>query len=637
MDKKIPGVGKKTEELLKKMNINTVNQLIELYPRCYKTYDATVDIKNADGVCAIKARTMVTPVANGKTASITVRDDCGDDLKVIWFHLPAYLYSIKRGTAYIFYGQISEFKNKKQMVQPVLFTEEEYQILQSAMQPIYPLTAGITQNTMRKIVRNAINVADIYDNIPQCFRKKYNFIDKAQSINTIHYPTNKKELDQAVYRLKYEELFSFIYELRKLNEKNPNNCILKHCKIAENVRKSLPFELTKGQKNAWEDIKKATIADKQMSMLVQGDVGCGKTIVAFLSMILAAENGYQAALMAPTEVLAVQHYEDMTELIKKSNLKYNVVLITGSTKKKECIYKKIEDGDIQLVIGTHAIMQDSIIYKNLGMIITDEQHRFGVKQRDALEEKGNYPHHIVMSATPIPRSLALVIYGDMDISIIKERPANRLPIKNCVIERKDRIKAWRFLYNQIKNGRQGYVICPMVEDNKDMDVASVTEYVKQMQQVFPDNIKIGLLHGKSKDKDEVMDAFFKNEIQILVSTTVVEVGVNVPNSTVMIIEDANRFGLSQLHQLRGRVGRGSYQSFCIFINGNNEPCERLKIMAESNDGFKIAEEDMRLRGIGDVFGVKQSGDGQFKLVDLYEDAELLKTVGKDVDELLSKS
>ena len=371
-------------------------------------------------------------------------------------------------------------------------------------------------------------------------------------------------------------------------------------------------------------------------MLVQGDVGCGKTIVAFLSMILAVENGYQAALMAPTEVLAIQHYEDMCELIKSHNLQYNVVLITGSTKKKEDVYKQIENGNVQLIIGTHAIMQESITYKNLGMIITDEQHRFGVKQRDALENKGNHPHHIVMSATPIPRSLALVIYGDMDISIIKERPANRLPIKNCVIERKERVKAWRFLFNQIKSGRQGYVICPMVEENEDMDAASVTEYVKQMRRAFPDDIKIGLLHGKSKDKDDVMNAFAKNEIQILVSTTVVEVGVNVPNSTVMIIEDANRFGLSQLHQLRGRVGRGGYQSFCIFINGNNEPCERLEIMAKSNDGFKIAEEDMRLRGIGDVFGVKQSGEGQFKLANLYEDAELLKMVGKDVDELMQE-
>ena len=312
------------------------------------------------------------------------------------------------------------------------------------------------------------------------------------------------------------------------------------------------------------------------------------------------------------------------------------VLLTGSTKKKKQALEKIANGEYDIVIGTHAIIQGSVEYHKLGMIITDEQHRFGVEQRKALELKGEHPHHLVMSATPIPRSLGLVIYGDMEVSLIKERPANRLPIKNCVLERNKRAVAWKFIMKQIAEGHQAYVICPMVEENEDMDVTAVTEYVNLMRKSFPDEIKIGLLHGKSKDKEQVMNDFSENKLQILVSTTVVEVGVNVPNATVMVIEDANRFGLSQLHQLRGRVGRGDAQSYCIFINGAEQPCDRLEIMAKSNDGFEIAEEDMRLRGIGDLFGVKQSGMDQFKIADLYTDAKLVEQVASDVDDVVQK-
>lgn len=635
---KVPGIGPKTEGLLKKLKIETIDDLITTYPRYYTEYPDIVSIGEAkEGeACAVEGWSANTPVSNGKVAKIIVMNGA-ESISVSWFHVPPLAKTIKSGVNYVFYGTISTFNGRKQMVQPSFFEVEQYKELQKQMHPVYPLTSGLTQAVMKRSIQKALEIADVYEDLPDELLKKYDLIDKKTALSIIHAPKSEEELKKAKLRLKYDEIFSFIINLRLMSSgKEKNLCPMPVSASVDLIESRLPFQLTNGQKDAWERIKSSVAGENHVVRLIQGDVGCGKTILAFLSLFLAAENGYQGALLAPTEVLATQHFEDICELIDQQKLPYKAVLLTGSTKKKKQVLEKIANGEYDIVIGTHAIIQDSVEYHKLGMIITDEQHRFGVEQRKSLELKGEHPHHLVMSATPIPRSLGLVIYGDMEVSLIKERPANRLPIKNCVLERNKRAVAWKFIMKQIAEGHQAYVICPMVEENEDMDVTAVTEYVNLMRKSFPDEIKIGLLHGKSKDKEQVMNDFSENKLQILVSTTVVEVGVNVPNATVMVIEDANRFGLSQLHQLRGRVGRGDTQSYCIFINGAEQPCDRLEIMAKSNDGFEIAEEDMRLRGIGDLFGVKQSGMDQFKIADLFTDAKLVEQVASDVDDIVQK-
>ena len=638
MREKVPGIGPKTEGLLKKLKIETIDDLITTYPRYYTKYPDIVSIGEAkEGeTCAVEGWSANTPVSNGKVAKIIVMNGA-ESISVSWFHVPPLAKTIKSGVNYVFYGTISTFNGRKQMVQPSFFEAEQYKELQKQMHPVYPLTSGLTQAVMKRSIQKALEIADVYEDLPDEILKKYDLIDKKTALSIIHAPKSEEELKKAKLRLKYDEIFSFIINLRLMSSgKEKNLCPMPISVSVDLIESRLPFQLTNGQKDAWEKIKSSVSGENRVVRLMQGDVGCGKTILAFLSLFLAAENGYQGALLAPTEVLATQHFEDICKLIEQQELPYKAALLTGSTKKKNQVLEKIANGEYDIVIGTHAIIQDFVEYHKLGMIITDEQHRFGVEQRKALELKGEHPHHLVMSATPIPRSLGLVIYGDMEVSLIKERPANRLPIKNCALERNKRGVAWKFIQKQIEEGHQAYVICPMVEENEDLDVTAVTEYVESMRKAFPDNIKIGLLHGKSKDKDQVMSDFAENKLQVLVSTTVVEVGVNVPNATVMVIEDANRFGLSQLHQLRGRVGRGGAQSYCIFINGSDQPCERLDIMVKSNDGFEIAEEDMRLRGIGDLFGVKQSGMDQFKIADLYTDAKLVEQVASDVDDVVQK-
>ena len=383
-------------------------------------------------------------------------------------------------------------------------------------------------------------------------------------------------------------------------------------------------------------------SENVMSRLVQGDVGSGKTIIAFLALLLSALNGYQGALMAPTEVLAVQHYENISEMLEKYKIPHQAELLTGSMtmSQKKKAYARIESGEAAIIIGTHALIQEKVLYRNLALVVTDEQHRFGVRQRETLAQKGKTPHILVMSATPIPRTLAIILYGDLDISIINEMPKNRFPIKNCVVNTEYREKAYRFMRKQVLEGRQCYVICPMVEESESLDAENVIDYSQMLAEELGDGIHVGCLHGKmkQKEKDEIMSAFGKNEIQILVSTTVVEVGIDVPNATVMLIENAERFGLAQLHQLRGRVGRGGYQSYCIFMSASksDETKERLEILNRSNDGFFIAGEDLRLRGPGDLFGIRQSGILDFKIADVFQDAEVLKIAGEEANKILKR-
>uniref|UniRef100_UPI003AB21B75 ATP-dependent DNA helicase RecG n=1 Tax=Eubacterium ventriosum TaxID=39496 RepID=UPI003AB21B75 len=529
--------------------------------------------------------------------------------------------------------------------QPKIFGIAEYNKKKGEMQPVYPLVSGLTNNVVQKAVKQALKLVETEEFLPEKIRNKYGLEGLQQAIEHIHYPTDKNQLYSARKRLIFDEFFMFIYNIRNLKDKNTeihNRHILEEPKEVKTLINNLPYELTNAQKRTWEEIKRDISSTKVMNRLIQGDVGSGKTIIAFFALITAALNNGQGAMMAPTEVLARQHYDNLIELIKEHNINVNPVVLVGSmtAKEKREAYKVIESGDADIIIGTHALIQEKVNYNNLTMVVTDEQHRFGVRQREAISEKGEHPHIMVMSATPIPRTLAIIMYGDLDISVIDELPANRLPIANCVVGTDYRPNAYDFMTKQIAKGRQVYVICPTVEYSEAVEGENVIEYAEKLKRIMPVSVNIEFLHGRMKpaEKNEIMDRFANNQIQILVSTTVVEVGVNVPNATVMMVENAERFGLAQLHQLRGRVGRGKYQSYCIFINGSGkkEALERLNILCKSNDGFLIANEDLKLRGPGDFFGVRQSGDFEFRLGDIMNDANILKQASEAVELILNE-
>lgn len=459
-------------------------------------------------------------------------------------------------------------------------------------------------------------------------------MDYVEAVTLIHFPPKMDALIEARRRLVFEEFLEFIIGIRQLKESQAvmeNHFPIKEKWITEEIMEGLPYRLTNAQMRTWLEIERDLCGRRLMSRLVQGDVGSGKTILAFLAMILTVDNGYQSALMVPTEVLAKQHYEGLLKLLKEQGKEHiKPVLLTGSltAAQKRKVYEEIAVGRAHIIIGTHALIQEKVQYKELALVITDEQHRFGVRQRESLANKGNPPNILVMSATPIPRTLAIILYGDLDISVLDELPAARLPIKNCVVDTSYRQTAYKFMWKQIEEGRQVYVICPMVEESEEADGENVMDYGAVLKKEFEGRAHVGILHGQMKQaqKNEIMEAFSRNDIQILVSTTVVEVGVDVPNATVMMIENADRFGLAQLHQLRGRVGRGKWQSYCIFMQseGKKEKSKRLEILNKSNDGFKIAEEDLKMRGPGDFFGIRQSGEMEFLLGDVIQDAEILK-------------
>jgi ATP-dependent DNA helicase RecG len=532
------------------------------------------------------------------------------------------------------------------MEQPEIFYPSElYEEKINTLQPNYALTAGLTNNAVVKAMKQAISYLDLkQDFLPPDVRTRYHLAEYNYAIQGIHFPVDKEEFYTARERLVFEEFLVFILALRQMKEKNEKSKNSFSFAIAEPVEQfmhKLPYELTGAQQKVWEEIKADLNGAHVMSRLVQGDVGSGKTIIALLGLLLAAVNGYQGALMAPTEVLAKQHFESICEMLEKHQIPVCVELLTGSmtAKEKRMAYERIASGEAQIIVGTHALIQEKVEYHDLALVVTDEQHRFGVKQREALTTRGNPPNILVMSATPIPRTLAIILYGDLDISIIDELPAKRLPIKNCVVNTSYRPKAYAFIQRQVREGRQAYIICPMVEESEGLDAENVLDYTRKLKGIFPSDINVSFLHGKMKpkEKNEIMEKFAANEIQVLVSTTVVEVGVNVPNATVMMVENAERFGLAQLHQLRGRVGRGEYQSYCIFIQGSDEETtsKRLDILNKSNDGFYIAGEDLKLRGPGDLFGIRQSGDMEFRIGDIYNDSTILKSASEAAAEILS--
>ena len=649
--RELKGVGEKTEKLFQKIGITTAEELLRYYPRTYDIYEEPVEIASAEEDKIVSIRVTIATgiyinqVRNLQVLTTTVADASGR-LPVAWFNAPYLRGTLKKGSVFILRGKITRKKGRPQMEHPEIFTPAAYEEIIHSMQPVYGLTKGLSNKMITKLVHQILDTRPLHgEYLPEEIRERYQLADANYAIRTIHFPKNMQELLTARKRLVFDEFLLFVLAIQLLKEKTeeaPNTFPMKPVWTTEEIIEGLPYDLTGAQKNVWHEIERDLSGHKLMSRLVQGDVGSGKTVIAFLAMVLSAENGFQSALMVPTEVLANQHYEGFLKLMEEQNItSCHSVLLTGSTtaRQKREIYQKIAAGEVNVIIGTHALIQEKVEYKNLGLVITDEQHRFGVRQREALTTRGNPPHVLVMSATPIPRTLAIILYGDLDISIIDELPAKRLPIKNCVVGTSYRPKAYSFIEKQVQMGRQAYVICPMVEESEGLDAENVTDYARKLQEVLSGEIKVEILHGKMKpkEKNRIMEAFASGEIQVLVSTTVVEVGVNVPNATVMMVENAERFGLAQLHQLRGRVGRGEHQSYCIFIQGNNEEntSKRLKILNESNDGFYIAGEDLKLRGPGDLFGIRQSGLMEFKIGDIYNDAGILKNASEAAGEILA--
>ncbi|MGN1377730.1 MAG: ATP-dependent DNA helicase RecG [Dorea sp.] len=645
----LKGIGEKTKKLFQKIHVETVGDLIHYYPRGYDVYEKAVPIseleeeKTQTVTGAIYGRVQVSGNRNMQITTIHVKDITGT-LRVVWFRMPFLRNTLSGGGTITLRGRVVNKKGTLVMEHPEIFyPADKYAEKLDTLQPIYGLTSGLTNHMVMKAMKQALDGLDLTrDILPQELRIKYGLAEYNYAIRGIHFPEDKEVFYHARERLVFEEFLEFILSLRKLKEKNErlaNEYVIEPQPEVDLLIQNLPYELTGAQKKVWKEISSDMASDTVMSRLVQGDVGSGKTIVAVLALLTVALNGYQGAMMAPTEVLARQHYESITRMFETYHIPVKVVLLTGSmtAKEKRKAYDRIECGLARIIIGTHALIQGAVSYDNLALVVTDEQHRFGVKQRETFARKGGEPHVLVMSATPIPRTLAIILYGDLDISVMDELPANRLPIKNCVVDTGYRKTAYAFMKKQIAEGRQCYIICPMVEESENLEAENVIDYTQRLQLEMGDTVRVSYLHGKMKqaEKDDIMERFGKNEIQILVSTTVIEVGIDVPNATVMMIENAERFGLAQLHQLRGRVGRGKYQSYCIFMSASRskETKERLDILNHSNDGFKIASEDLRLRGPGDLFGIRQSGLMNFRIGDVYQDARILQMANEAADEI----
>lgn len=649
----LKGIGEKTASLFQKLHIENTDQLIHFFPRSYEYFEPASCLKDAapGEICSIKAMILGRSFTNKHFRGISVqsfiaRDENGLELRVTFFNMPYLKNTVKDGMIYIFRGILQVKGVSYVMEHPKMYKNDEYELLQDTLQPLYPLTKGLTNQTMKKSMEKALKAEEAHltkDVLSFCFPDQRVHESYGFAVKQMHFPDTYELLEKARERLVFQEFFMFILKMRLLQgktEREANHYPMIEVALTSRLLEKLPYKLTEDQNVVWNEIKEELSGDYTMSRLVQGDVGSGKTILAFLSMIMTVGNGYQAALMAPTEVLAKQHFDSLEEMTSKYDLPIRVCLLTGSvtTKNKKEIYQKIEEGEVDIVIGTHAVIQEKVAFRNLALVITDEQHRFGVKQRLAFSDKGKMPHILVMSATPIPRTLAMILYGDMDISVIHQMPVGRKPIKNCVVDTNYRKKAYDFIVKEVQNGHQAYIICPMVEEGEMEELENVTDYAKRLKKELPEAVRVSALHGKMKpaEKNRIMEEFAAKNIDVLVSTTVIEVGVNVPNSTVMLIENAERFGLAQLHQLRGRVGRGDAQGYCIFMSGSHkeETLTRLKILEKSNDGFEIAGEDMKRRGPGDLFGFRQSGEMFFALGDVYSDSDILKNAESEVTKLL---
>lgn len=647
----IKGIGEKLQKLFSKQNIKTVGELVSHYPIDYETYQEPMHIEDVDNgmLCAIRGRIKGIPTLK-KIRNLTILNvlltSNGTEIKLTYFNMPFLKNVFKPNVEFIFRGNIQKNGLLISMEQPKYYKEEEYKKLMEFIQPRYSLTKGLTNTIIQKSMKQALSLCDFEEEFySKEFLTKYQLMDVYNAHCNMHFPSSFDDILPARKRLVFDEFFHFMLVIRKnknLFDKLENNFPLIETSETKHFLEKIPFQLTNAQKKVWAEICHDINSPYCMNRLIQGDVGSGKTILAILALLSAVSNGFQGAMMAPTEVLATQHFESIIQFQLNFHLPFQPVLLVGSmsTKQKKDAYAKIASGEANLIIGTHAVIQEKVNFHSLALVVTDEQHRFGVRQRDALVQKGLNPHVLVMSATPIPRTLAIILYGDLDISIIDELPADRKPIKNCVVNTSYRPTAYKFIESEVKNGRQVYIICPMVEPGEMEELENVIDYTQKMKAVLPEFIQIEYLHGKMKpaDKKRIMEEFHHKKIDVLVSTTVIEVGINVPNATIMMVENSERFGLAQLHQLRGRVGRGEHQSYCIFIytKDQKETKERLEILNHSNDGFYIASEDLKLRGPGDLFGIRQSGELLFKVGDIYADADVLKMASEAVDLLLKE-
>ncbi|MCR5251065.1 MAG: ATP-dependent DNA helicase RecG [Lachnospiraceae bacterium] len=650
----LKGIGEKTAQGFHALGLFCINDLLHYFPRDYDSISEITPMAaiRTDGRYTLHGK--VTGGAsvfrkNGRSLLQFGFSDGTAQAKVTVFGMPYLKKSVFPGREMILNVTVKRKGMQLFLSQPRILTQEEYESSLHQLQAVYPLSGSVTNAAVRKAVRSALPLAeDITEYLPEAVREERKLLSIAEAIRMIHAPKDREEVFLARRRLAFDEFFLFLARMELLKaggEKEQSlHRIESGMKAAELMRAALPYRLTGAQERAIEDIRKDMESGFCMNRLVQGDVGSGKTVVAFTAALSVILEGKQAALMAPTEVLARQHHEDACALARDKGLPFHPQLLVGSmtAKEKREAKKRIASGEADLVIGTHALIQEDVEAKELALIITDEQHRFGVRQRMNLAEKGKAPHVLVMSATPIPRTLGLILYGDLDVSLIDELPGDRLPIKNAVVDESWRKKTYQFMLSQIAEGRQVYIICPMVEEGAMEDLSNVTDYAESLRELLPPHVRIDMLHGRMKaaEKSEVMGRFSAGETDILVSTTVVEVGVNVPNATVMLVENAERFGLSQLHQLRGRVGRGKHQSYCLFMAGGEDETlskktrERLNILAETNDGFRIAEEDLKQRGPGDFFGLRQSGLPYFRVADLYGDSDMLAAAGQTLKGML---
>lgn len=643
----IKGIGEKTALLFSKASVFCVNDLVHYFPRNYLKMPQICDINNAiiGESAVLKVKIISSPIIfkKGYKQILSFKaTDSSNNIIVYYFGMPYLKKELYSGRELMLYGIVNNSSKGLCISNPKILTEEEYNSSKNTLSPVYPLISGLTNNMLVKSLKCIKNlITNFKEYLPNDIKDKYNLISLSDALYKIHFPQNMDDVYAARKRLAFDEFFFFLIKLKVLkgsNEKIHNKYKIINESIEDDIIKKLPYSLTNAQKNAIKDIVSDISSDYLMNRLIQGDVGSGKTIVAIIASYIMIKNGFQAALMAPTQVLANQHYQDLIKMENEYNLGIKPVLLCGNltAKEKRLAKEGIKSGDYNFIIGTNALITDDVEYANLAIAITDEQHRFGVRQRLSLMNKGNNVHVLVMSATPIPRTLGLILYGDLDVSVIDELPANRLPIKNSVIGPEYRSKAYDFIKKSIYDGRQAYIICPMVEEGELENITNVKDYTENIKSIFPNDINISMLHGKmkAKEKDEIMNSFKDGNIDILVSTTVIEVGVNVPNASVILIENSERFGLAQLHQLRGRVGRGEYQSYCMFMTGNNSDVsrKRLEILGKTNDGFKVASEDLKQRGPGDFFGLRQSGLPMFKIADIYTDSKILANA-KDAIEM----
>ncbi len=639
----LKGVGEKRAELLRKKGIDTVGALLRFYPRAYLDWQNITPVSECpegESVCVRAEITSPVKTVNIRRGMTLYKFSAADDsgvIEVTLFNRKYLAENLREGRSYLFYGKLGYGITLRQMSSPEIMPAEYMGI-----EPVYAATEGLSSKTIEKIMKNALVYADgMQDAIPDGIRQKNGLCDFKTALKSIHFPLERQALESAKRRLVFEELFVLQTGLLFLKRRRR---ALAGCTVKENLleefKKTLSFKLTGAQERVINECLSDMMSDRPMNRLIQGDVGSGKTAVAAALMYISAGNGFQSALMAPTELLAEQHFKTLCKITENSGIK--CALLTGSLtkKQKDEVKAGLKSGEIKVAVGTHALLTDDVEFESLGLVVTDEQHRFGVGQRGRLSSKGNNPHTLVMSATPIPRTLGLIIYGDLDISIIDEYPAGRQKIATYCVDSSYNARVYNYIKKFIAEGRQAYIVCPLVDENEALGIKSASEYYEELSENQFKDYTVGLLHGKMKpkDKESVMRRFAAGEIQLLISTTVIEVGIDVPNAALMVIENAERFGLSQLHQLRGRIGRGEYSSACILISDvkSGDTKRRLDVIKNNTDGFKIADEDLKLRGPGDFLGSRQHGLPDMKIADIFADRETLHSAGKEAEELLKR-